>query len=183
MDNLATLNAADDAGAVSMLTPLIERAPAIARNVARHRPFESPDDIARAIREELAGLAEAELVDIFRAHPELAPANPLSMTPESQAEQGRLDLTSAQSAHRQRLAHLNAAYRGKFGFPFITALVRHSDMASVVAEFERRLANDRAAEIRHAVDQIATVSSSRVAIAFRNADPGAGQGPKERKEA
>lgn len=175
MSLLGDLNAANDAQAFELVSPLIERAPHVARKVARARPFASIEALALAIRRELHGLNEAERIALFRSHPELAPDDPLSMTRESRGEQGRLDLTSADNRHRARLADLNAAYRARFGFPFITALVRHADMASVLGEFERRLAADRAAEIETALGEVATVSLSRLRAAFGDAEPaGAG---------
>jgi OHCU decarboxylase len=166
MDKLGELNCADEEAAISMVAPLIERAPEIARRVAHRRPFQSPEDLSQAIRSELVGLSEAEHIALFRAHPELAPENPLAMTHASQSEQGRLNLTLQDNEYRDRLADLNARYRGKFGFPFITALVRHPNMESVLAEFETRLSKDRETEIQQAIDQIGEVSSSRVAASF-----------------
>lgn len=166
MPKLADLNGADDARATALLTPLIERAPQIARRAARQRPFRTIDELANAIRRALLELSESERIDLFRAHPELAPDNPLTMTRESQSEQGRLRLTSGDGAFRARLAALNARYREKFGFPFITALVRHPNIDSVLAEFEKRLECDREHEIEEAIDQIAAVSASRVRLSF-----------------
>ena len=166
MDRLSELNCADEERAVALIAPLIERAPEIARKVAHHRPFQSPDDLVRAIRRELLGLGEAERIDLFWAHPELAPDNPLAMTNKSQSEQGRLNLTSGEHKYRARLSDLNARYRERYGFPFITALVRHPDIDSVLTEFEARLTSDRKSEIQQAIDQIAMVSSSRVRASF-----------------
>ncbi len=166
MDKLCELNRADEERAISLLAPLIEQAPEIARRVALHRPFENADDLRRVIRSELIDLDEAQRVRLFRAHPELAPENPLSMTQASQSEQGRLNLTSCGNEYRARLDELNARYRARFGFPFITALVRHKNMESVLSEFEARLCADRASEIESAIDQVYSVSSWRVCAAF-----------------
>ncbi len=166
MDRLSDLNSADEQGAIELITPLIERAPDIARRVARHRPFDNPEQLSEAIRSELRNLSEVERIDLFRAHPELAPDNPLAMTSESQSEQGRLNLTAAEGEYRVRLSELNARYREKHGFPFITALVRHADIESVMREFEARLSRDRQMEIEQAIDEIASVSASRVRASF-----------------
>jgi OHCU decarboxylase len=166
MVRLDELNIAAEERAVVILEPLIERAPEIARRVARHRPFSAADGISQAIRSELLKLETTSQIDLFRAHPELAPDNPLAMTCASQQEQGRLNLTSDRNKFRIRLADLNARYATKFGFPFITALVRHNDINSVLAEFEARLGNSREQEIQQAIDQICHVSSSRVQKAF-----------------
>jgi len=149
-----------------LLEPLIERAPVIARRVAKRRPFNNADDLRKAIRRELLSLNEEERVRLFRAHPELASVNPLSMTSASQSEQGRLNLTSDTNEFKARLDELNARYRGKFGFPFITALVRHKGMDSVLSEFETRLSADRESELEQALEQVAAVSASRVKAVF-----------------
>jgi 2-oxo-4-hydroxy-4-carboxy-5-ureidoimidazoline decarboxylase len=166
MDRLDELNIADEDRAVAILEPLIERAPRVASRVARHRPFSSAERLSDAIRTELRELNEIEMIQLFRAHPELAPENPLSMTNSSQSEQGRLNLTSRSNKYQARLADLNARYLVKFGFPFITALVLHKDIDSVLAEFETRLARSRDQEIQYAIAQICHVSFSRVAKAF-----------------
>ncbi|WP_347309586.1 2-oxo-4-hydroxy-4-carboxy-5-ureidoimidazoline decarboxylase [Defluviimonas sp. SAOS-178_SWC] len=166
MTKLGELNRANPDEVVHLVEPLIERAPAIARRVAARRPFTSTEDLCQAIRAELLNLGEADRIALFRAHPELAPDNPLAMTAESQQEQGRLNLTSGRTAHRDELADLNARYRDKFGFPFIVALVRHADMNSVLREFRARLAQGRDAEIDTAINEIATVSAARVKTAF-----------------
>ena len=171
MDRLDDLNTADDDRAASLVSPLIERAPHVARKVARSRPFANAEALALAIRRELSGLDEAERIALFRAHPELAPDDPLSMTRESQGEQGRLNLTSASNRYRARLAELNAAYRSRFGLPFIVALARHPDTESVLAAFERRLAADRASEIETALGEVIAVSLARLQTAFGAAQP------------
>jgi 2-oxo-4-hydroxy-4-carboxy-5-ureidoimidazoline decarboxylase len=170
MNRLSELNFADEEGAITMIAPLIERAPEIAIRVASHRPFRSSDNLSQAIRNELLSLGEAERIDLFRAHADLAPDNPLAMTSESQSEQGRLNLTSDQGKYQARLSELNTLYHKKYGFPFITALVRHSDIESVLMEFEARLASDRNSEIAQTIHQIATVSSSRVRASFGSSD-------------
>ncbi len=170
MHTFEALNHADEEDAVLLLEPLIERAPAIARRVARYRPFRSTDELGRAIRRELELLDSAALVELFRAHPELAPGNPLAMTRASQSEQGRLNLTADDNAFRARLDELNGRYRERFGFPFITALVRHRDMESVLAEFEARIDADRETEMRRALEQVAAVSAARVEALFGGSD-------------
>ena len=66
--------------------------------------------------------------------------------------------------------------RGRKKIPFITALVRHPDIESVLTEFEQRLTHDRSSEIQQAIDQVALVSSSRVEASFGSSTP---RTPKE----
>ncbi|SDD52173.1 2-oxo-4-hydroxy-4-carboxy-5-ureidoimidazoline decarboxylase [Ruegeria marina] len=172
MATLDDLNRADDQTAFGYVSPLIERAPDIARRVAARRPFANLEALSSAIQDELSNLNEAESIALFREHPELAPENPLSMTAESQNEQGRMDLTCLQSEYRETLASMNSEYQKKFGFPFITALVRHPNMESVLDEFRDRLNAERDAEIRSAIEQVAAVSAARVRKTFEECHTG-----------
>lgn len=175
MVKVSDLNDANVAKALQLVEPLIERAPDIASKVIGHRPFASTKDLAQAIRTELINLPEDAKIGLFRAHPELAPDNPLTMTSESQSEQARLQLTSEQNEYRTQLVALNSAYQEAFGFPFITALVRHDSMQSVLSEFESRLKRDRASEIEEALHQVGVVSSARVENTFTHDDGSAEQ--------
>lgn len=170
MNRLDELNNADEERAIILVTPLVERAPKVAKRIVRHRPFETPGDLIEVIKSELLTLNEAERIDLFNAHPELAPDSPITMTNESQSEQGRLDLTSHDNAYKTRLSELNGRYRAKHGFPFITALVRHPNIDSVLSEFEERLVSDHDLEMQRAIDQIVMVSSARVQALFDSGD-------------
>ncbi|MEO9275160.1 2-oxo-4-hydroxy-4-carboxy-5-ureidoimidazoline decarboxylase [Marinomonas sp. 5E14-1] len=162
MNTLSKLNDADDDLALSMILPLIERAPIVAKRVSEHRPFADDKALCDAILHELRKLNEEESLALFRAHPELAPNQPHLMTEASQQEQARHGLTSQDSQYREKLSSLNDQYQEKFGFPFIVALACHEDMGSVIQSFEMRLADSREAEVQRAIEQIHAVSSARV---------------------
>ena len=164
--DMAAINHADDAEAAAMVLPFVERAPQLAARIAARRPFAEPMALIEAMRSEIHALEEDELIAFFRGHPELAPAEPAAMTPASQDEQARLDLTSLPAAERKKLAALNRRYAEKFGFPFITALHAHASLASVLASFGRRLQASREAEIASARDEIVAVSRARILSAF-----------------
>ncbi|OED49010.1 OHCU decarboxylase [Rhodobacteraceae bacterium (ex Bugula neritina AB1)] len=166
MASLHDLNTGDVNSVVRLLEPLIERAPYIAAKVADKRPFLSCEDLIEAIGHELHHLDLEQKIALFQAHPELAPDNPLTMTKASQGEQGRLGLTDETSSFKQQLDTLNAQYTKTHGFPFITALVRHQNMESVLQEFKARLQETTEAETRRALIEIATVSSERVRRTF-----------------
>ncbi len=164
--DLDKLNHASDAQAAELLLPFIERAPQVAELVARHRPFSSPDDVAQTIQREVQSLPEDALLTLFRAHPELAPPTPETMTRASQEEQGRLGLDTPDTELTARFTQLNTEYQARFGFPFILALHRMSDVSEVLQVFEDRLKQSRDTEIKQAVAEIASVSAARVQKAF-----------------
>lgn len=181
MNKLTALNLAQEPQAVALIEPLIERAPKIAPKVIRHRPFETAGDLTKAIHHELHNLTDQERLELFRSHPELAPENPFVMTKESQSEQGRLNLTSANSEFKAQLCEMNATYQSKFGFPFIVALVRHENMDSVMSEFQQRLTADHASEVAEALRQVGIVSSARVEQTFGEVRPDAASVSVERQ--
>lgn len=166
MNKLDTLNQVAELEALEMVRPLIERAPDVAAKVVNRRPFNSICEFLQAIKTELYALSELQLIELFKAHPELAPENPMTMTEGSKSEQARLNLTSSTNEYRAKLDELNEQYYKKFGFPFITALVRHSGMSSVMADFESRLLNERKLELRQSLEEIVMVSQARVELMF-----------------
>jgi 2-oxo-4-hydroxy-4-carboxy-5-ureidoimidazoline decarboxylase len=104
-----------------------------------------------------------ERLALIRAHPELAGKAAVDggLTEASTAEQASAGLDRLTLAEFDRFHALNAAYREKFDFPFIIC-VRLTDKAGILAAMERRLANDRAAEIATAIEQIGEIVRLRL---------------------
>jgi 2-oxo-4-hydroxy-4-carboxy-5-ureidoimidazoline decarboxylase len=102
-----------------------------------------------------------EQLALIRAHPELAGKAAVDLTEASAAEQTSAGLDRPTQAEYDRFHALNAAYRQKFGFPFIIC-VRLTDKAGILAAMERRLANDRDTEIAAALDEIGEIVRLRL---------------------
>ncbi|HYE28475.1 MAG TPA: 2-oxo-4-hydroxy-4-carboxy-5-ureidoimidazoline decarboxylase [Allosphingosinicella sp.] len=104
-----------------------------------------------------------EQLALIRAHPELAGKAAVDgrLTEASAAEQASAGLDRLTPAEFDRLHALNAAYREKFGFPFIIC-VRLTDKAGILAAMERRLGNDRDTEIATAIEQIGEIVRLRL---------------------
>ncbi|HYE28547.1 MAG TPA: 2-oxo-4-hydroxy-4-carboxy-5-ureidoimidazoline decarboxylase [Allosphingosinicella sp.] len=104
-----------------------------------------------------------EQLALIRAHPELAGKAAVdgSLTDASAAEQASAGLDRLSQAEFDRFHALNAAYRDKFGFPFIIC-VRLTDKAGILTAMERRLANDRDTEIANALDEIGKIVRLRL---------------------
>lgn len=169
MTTLAELNHCDEAAFVESLGSVFEHSPWVARAVVGQRPFTSAQAIHDAMLAAIRAQAPEQLAEFLSIHPELAgsQARAGTMTAESISEQGALALDNLGHAENSRWDALNAAYRGKFGFPFILCVRRHT-RASALRSFEARLQNDHATEMRAAVDEIARVS--RLRLAARIAD-------------
>jgi 2-oxo-4-hydroxy-4-carboxy-5-ureidoimidazoline decarboxylase len=104
-----------------------------------------------------------EQLALIRAHPELAGKAAVdgTLTEASAAEQASAGLDRLTQAEYDRFHALNAAYRQKFGFPFIIC-VRLTDKAGILAAMERRLAHDRDTEIAAALGEIGEIVRLRL---------------------
>ena len=107
--------------------------------------------------------SDEERLALIRAHPELAgkAAIDRTLTEASAAEQASAGLDRLTSEEYERFHKLNAAYRERFDFPFIIC-VRLTDKAGILAAMERRLGNDRDAEIATAIGQIGEIVRLRL---------------------
>lgn len=104
-----------------------------------------------------------EQLALIRAHPELAgkAAIDRTLTAASAAEQASAGLDRLTEAEFARFHGLNAAYRERFGFPFIIC-VRLTDKAGILAAMEARLGNTRETEIATALAEIGKIVRLRL---------------------
>jgi 2-oxo-4-hydroxy-4-carboxy-5-ureidoimidazoline decarboxylase len=160
---LAALNAADRDAFVAALGGVFENAPWVAREAHAMRPFATVADLHRALMAAVAAAGETEQLAFMRGHPELGGriARAGAMTAESRQEQGSLGLDRLSEAEFQRFEQLNSAYRARFGIPFIICVRRHT-RDSILANFERRLANGVAAERAAALEEIGHITRLRL---------------------
>ncbi len=105
---------------------------------------------------------------MLRAHPELAGKAMVTgtMTAESSHEQGRVGLTACTPDEQATIARLNAAYRERFGFPFMLAVrgPRGDGLtkAQIIATFERRLEHHPDFEFAEALRNVHRVAELRL---------------------
>ena len=160
---LAELNAASREAFAAALGPVFEHSPWIAREAWAARPFASADAVLRAMRAAIAAADAETKLALIRAHPDLAgkAARAGALTEHSRSEQQGAGLDRLSGEEYERFHRLNAAYRERFGFPFIVA-VRDHTKDSILAAFERRLGNDRATEIAEALCNIGTIGRFRL---------------------
>lgn len=140
-----------------------EHSPWIARSAFARAPFASLTALHDAVVEALDAATDAARLDLVRAHPDLAGRAALAgdLTAESTAEQASAGLDRLTPGQMARFQALNGAYVARFGFPFVMA-VRGTDAARILAGFEGRLHNDRAAEIRRALTEIGKIAWMRL---------------------
>ena len=161
--DLATLNACDRGSFVAALGGIFENAPWVAEGAFAMRPFATVADLHAAMMRAVATAGETERLALIRGHPELASkvASAGAMTAESRHEQGSLGLDRLSEGELARFERLNAAYRARFGFPFIICVRRHT-RDSLLDNFERRLANSPATEHAAALQEIGHIARLRL---------------------
>ena len=163
MRTIAELNALDRLAFVAELGHIFEHSPWVAERAWAARPFASTEHLHAQMVAVVDHAAREEQLALIRAHPELlgrlAQDTPLSA--QSRREQAGAGLDAADLRELATLASLNAAYREKFGFPFIVA-VRGLDRAQIVARLAERLANSPEVEFATCLAQIARIARFRL---------------------
>lgn len=164
MIDLDTLNAMDQASFAAALDPVFENAPQVAQAAWLHRPFPTVTALHAALFAEVTAMPLEATIGFLLSHPDLAgaAARKRAMTEASIAEQGALGLDSLPEPEFQRFEALNAAYRTRFGFPFIVCVRRHT-RRSILAEFTRRLGQDQATELQTALHEVFLITRLRLA--------------------
>lgn len=129
-----------------------------------------------AAQDTAAGLSDAmieivkhadreRLMALIVAHPDLAgkAAQTGSLTAESTSEQGGAGIDQCNEEEFERFQGCNAAYKKKFGFPFVMA-VKGSNRHLILAAFEERLENDADTEFQRALTEINKIARMRLEV-------------------
>ncbi len=138
---------------------VFEHSPWVAERAWSHRPFSSRAHLSDLMRGEVAVASIEEQLALLRAHPNLGTRAQIG--PSSTSEQAGAGLDRLTSAEFTRLTDLNAAYREKFGFPFLYA-VKGSDKFAVLEALERRLSSSREDEFQEALRQVYRIARFRL---------------------
>jgi len=164
MITLDLLNAMDRAAFVAAVGDIFEHAPWVAERAYAARPFAGIAALHDAMMQAVREAPHETQLALLRGHPELGGkvARAGAMTKDSVAEQGGLGLDRLNETDFARFERANTAYRAKFGFPFIVCVRRHNSAQSILANFEQRVGNDRAAELAAALDEIGYITRLRL---------------------
>ena len=159
---LETLNAMPPKAFVAALGDVFEHAAWVAEQAAAGRPYPTIEALHEAMLGAVAKAPAETQLAFMRAHPELGSrVQRGDMTADSQAEQGSLGLDRLSEEEFNRFSKLNAAYRDKFGVPFIICVRRHT-RDSILTQYERRLSNDTGAERATALREIGFITRLRL---------------------
>jgi len=179
MIDLEQLNRATPAEFTAQLDGIYEHSPWIIVAAAPRRPFATLAQLKRALVEVVRAAGSDAQLRLLRAHPELAGKEAVAgdLTAASTDEQTRAGLTACTPAELARIGELNAAYRAKFGFPFILAVrgPRGDGLGKdeILATFARRLDNPADFELAEALRNVHRIAEIRLDERF-GAEPALG---------
>ena len=124
---------------------------------------DTAEGLAKAMAAAVAKGSDAQKKALVEAHPDLAGrlARARKLTAHSAREQKGAGLDKLTPKEAKRLGELNAAYRERFGFPFILA-VKGKSKDDVLAALEARLKNEPAAELKTALGEIDRIAALRI---------------------
>jgi 2-oxo-4-hydroxy-4-carboxy-5-ureidoimidazoline decarboxylase len=160
---LAELNACSKSDFVTALANIFEHSPWIAEQAAASRPYAGLRQLFEAMKT-AAERAPAEMqLALIKAHPDLAnkTQRAAGLTADSTAEQDSVGLDRLSDAEYEAFERVNNAYRSKFGFPYIVC-VRRQTRDSILHDFERRLPNDAATEMKASIEEIGRIAALRL---------------------
>jgi 2-oxo-4-hydroxy-4-carboxy-5-ureidoimidazoline decarboxylase len=161
--SLSDLNACGKADFVTHLGNIFEYSAWIAEQAADARPFAGLNALFAAMKAAVEHAPEEKRLALIKAHPDLAnkTQRAAGLTAESNAEQNSVGLDRLSDAEFAAFERVNNAYRAKFGFPYIIC-VRRQTRDSILRDFERRLPNDMATEIKGSVAEICRIAALRL---------------------
>jgi len=151
---------------VTRFGDIFEHSPWIARRAWEGELSPANDTaigLAAALTFQFRAASEEQRLGVLVAHPDLAGklAQAKRLTASSTDEQASAGLDALTDKERTRFTDLNTDYVKKFGFPFIIA-VRDNTKASILAAFEKRIANDRDTEFATACKQVERIALLRL---------------------
>lgn len=169
---LAELNACDRVAFVDALGHLFESSPWVAEGGFDARPFGSAEHLHAELCGAMRDATPEMQLALIRAHPDLGGrlARQGAMTPESAREQASAGLDRMAEEQRAELERLNAAYRERFGFPFILC-ARLNNLEGILASLRARLNHTPREEHATALAEIEKIAWLRLLDTLAEGEP------------
>jgi len=159
MMTIADVNALAPVDFIARFGDVAEHSPWVAREAFAQRPFEDRDAMVEAFATALKSANPDAQRALIRAHPDLA--TKARLTADSSREQAGVGLDALSEEEFARFTSLNAAYKDRFGFPFIFA-VKGATKQMILAAFEERVSHSPEAEFATAIAQICRIFRFRI---------------------
>jgi len=165
---LDELNTMPPAQFVATLGSIFEHSPWVAAAVEAARPFAGVGQLHAAMCDAVATAPVEMQLALVRAHPELAGRAAIrnELTDASKREQSGAGLDQCSAEEYAQIGQLNAAYNGRFGFPFVIA-VRGLTRGDIIDSMAVRLGNTPEEELAEALHQIERIAGFRLADLLR----------------
>jgi OHCU decarboxylase len=138
---------------------LYEHSPWVAEGAWEQGPFDDVDALHAALERTIRAAPAERRLALIRAHPDLA--GKAKLTDASAGEQASAGLDRLAPDECAAFTELNAAYRERFGFPFVIC-VRDHDKASILAAMRERLGHGSDEEVETAIGEIARIARLRL---------------------
>jgi 2-oxo-4-hydroxy-4-carboxy-5-ureidoimidazoline decarboxylase len=163
MPSLAEINQLDRAAFTATLGHLFEHSPWVADETWPKRPFHDTAQLHAELCVTMRAAPHDRQLALIRAHPDLAGrlAQQNTLSAESAKEQANADLNHLTSAELAEFQGLNAAYRARFGFPFIIC-ARLNNRTAILAAMRSRLAHAPEIEFQAVLDEIEKIAQLRL---------------------
>lgn len=160
---LSQLNSLSHDEFVRTVGPVFEHSPWIAEETWPKRPFASVEALHAALCEIVRSAGEGKQLALIRAHPDLVGKLALAgqLTKESTGEQASAGLDRLTAQEVELFQQNNAAYKEKFGFPFVIC-ARLNKKEAILNGFKVRLQNSREQEIQAALGEIFKIAELRL---------------------
>lgn len=160
---LAQLNLLSREEFVRIVGPVFEHSPWIAAATWPQRPFASVTALHQALCQTVDTADETRQLTLIRAHPDLVGRLALAgeLTRESTSEQASAGLDKLSPEEIMLFQTNNAAYKEKFGFPFVIC-ARLNKKEAILKGFQARLQNSRPQEIQAALAEIFKIARLRL---------------------
>ena len=156
---LAQLNDLSRDQFVEAIGWVFEHSPWVAEGAWARRPFADVDELHRAMMSVVVDADREHQDALLRAHPDLGAR--ARMSDASVGEQAGAGLDRLTPGDFARLQRLNAAYREKFGFPFLLA-VKGSTSQQVLTALDARLPRTAEEEFAEALQQVYRIARFRL---------------------
>jgi 2-oxo-4-hydroxy-4-carboxy-5-ureidoimidazoline decarboxylase len=158
--DLATLNTLGVDAFTAVLGGIFEHSSWVARAAWAARPFASVQALHATMVSVVANSGAERQLALLQAHPELARTGPLTVA--SSAEQGGMGLDRLAADEAAVFGQLNAAYRMRFGFPFIIAVRGQRDRTAILAALAARSQHVPDQEHAAALKEVAKIARFRL---------------------
>ncbi len=161
---MAAINSMDREAFVQKFGGIFEKSPWVAEQAWEKKPFASVDDMHMAMVNVAKYAPLPSQLKLLQNHPDLAgkEAQAGAMTTSSVSEQASAGLNALSKAEMTKISDLNAAYKTKFGFPFIIAVRMHTK-EGIFFDFARRLQNDTQTEYSNDLQNVYAITRLRLA--------------------